>query len=70
MTTIGGFPNSMVDFQSYAGPGDKTLRSTEIEGYQPVSRIGEIVMNAFGAPHTPIALANTANQLCVSAICS
>lgn len=47
MTTIGGYPNSMVDFQSYAGPGDKHLRSTEIEGYQPVSRIGEIVMNAF-----------------------
>jgi hypothetical protein len=47
MTTIGGYPNSMVDFQSYAGPGDKNLRSTEIEGYQPVSRIGEIVMNAF-----------------------
>ena len=38
----------MVDFQSYAGPGDKGLRSSEIEGYQPVSRIGEVVMNAFG----------------------
>lgn len=47
MTTIGGYPNSMVDFQSYAGPGDKNLRNTEVEGYQPVSRIGEIVMNAF-----------------------
>ena len=37
----------MVDFQTYAGPGDKNLPNTEIEGYQPVSRIGEIVMNAF-----------------------
>jgi hypothetical protein len=37
----------MVDFQSYAGPGDKGLRNTEVEGYQPVSRIGEVVMNAF-----------------------
>ena len=37
----------MVDFQSYAGPGDKGLRMTEVEGYQPVSRIGEIVMNSF-----------------------
>ena len=35
------------DFQSFAGPGDKDLPMTEIEGYQPVSRIGEIVMNAF-----------------------
>lgn len=37
----------MVDFQAYAGPGDKGLRMTEVEGYQPVSRIGEIVMNSF-----------------------
>lgn len=49
MVSIGGHPNSMVDFQSYAGPGDKGLRNTELEGYQPVSRIGEVVMNAFGA---------------------
>lgn len=47
-TTFGRSPNMMVDFQSYAGPGDKGLRNTEIEGYQPVSRIGEVVMNAFG----------------------
>lgn len=40
--------NPMVDFQSYAGPGDKGLRNTELEGYQPVSRIGEVVMNSFG----------------------
>jgi len=39
---------SMVrDFQSYAGPGDKGLRNNEFEGYQPVSRIGEVVMNSF-----------------------
>ena len=35
------------DFQSFAGPGDKGLPMTEVSGYQPVSRIGEIVMNAF-----------------------
>ena len=35
------------DFQSFAGPGDKDLKMTEIEGYQPVSRIGEVVMNSF-----------------------
>ncbi len=37
----------LVDFQSMAGPGDKSLPNSEIEGYQPVSRIGEVVMNAF-----------------------
>ena len=37
----------VVDFQSYAGPGDKQVNGNEIGGYQPVSRIGEIVMNAF-----------------------
>ena len=47
MTTIGKYPNAMVDFQSYPGPGAKELRSTEVEGYQPVSRIGEVVINAF-----------------------
>ncbi|MGZ0213660.1 MAG: hypothetical protein ACKVI4_14405 [Actinomycetales bacterium] len=42
------------DFQSFTGPGDRDLPMTEISGYQPVSRIGEIVMNAFGArpPHS------------------
>ena len=35
------------DFQSMAGPGDKSLPMSEVSGYQPVSRIGEIVMNAF-----------------------
>lgn len=37
------------DFSSYLGPGDKDLPRSEVEGYQPVSRIGEVVMNAFGA---------------------
>jgi hypothetical protein len=40
-----------VDLQSYAGPGDKGLRNTEMEGYQPVSRIGETVMNSFVDPY-------------------
>ena len=35
-------------FRSYMGPGDKDLpRGNEVQGYQPVSRIGEVVMNAF-----------------------
>ena len=30
------------------GPGDKDLpRANEVQGYQPVSRIGEVAMNAF-----------------------
>jgi len=37
----------ITDFQSFAGPGDKNLRNNEIEGYQPVSRIGERVVNCF-----------------------
>ena len=35
------------DFQSVQGPSDPFLNRNEIEGYQPVSRIGEIVINAF-----------------------
>lgn len=35
------------DFQSVQGPSDPFLRRNELEGYQPVSRIGEIVLNAF-----------------------
>ena len=37
----------MRQFQGYQGPTDPMLRSSEIEGYQPVSRIGEVVVNAF-----------------------
>lgn len=35
------------DFQAVQGPSDPFLRRSEIEGYQPVSRIGEIVINSF-----------------------
>ena len=38
---------SAADFQSYAGPGDRNLARSEVSGYQPVSRIGEIVINSF-----------------------
>lgn len=34
-------------FQSVQGPADSRLRHTELEGYQPVSRIGEVVINSF-----------------------
>ena len=34
-------------YQSYQGPTDDRLRHSEIEGYQPVSRIGEVVINSF-----------------------
>lgn len=50
------YPSS-TKFQSFIGPSDPTLRRSEIEGYQPVSRIGEIVVNAFGTPGpTPVCL--------------
>lgn len=35
------------DFTAVQGPTDPFLKRSEIEGYQPVSRIGEIVINAF-----------------------
>tara|TARA_B100000287_G_scaffold384543_1_gene391108 strand:+ start:292 stop:987 length:696 start_codon:yes stop_codon:yes gene_type:complete len=38
---------AMVDFQSLTGPGDKLLPNDEVRGYQPVSRIGEVVINSF-----------------------
>ena len=38
---------SYSQFQSIQGPTDPQLRHSEIEGYQPVSRIGEVVINAF-----------------------
>lgn len=62
MVSIGGYPNAMVDFQSYAGPGDKGLRNTELEGYQPVSRIGETVMNSFIDPYEFTTLDDAINQ--------
>jgi hypothetical protein len=36
-----------MDFSSVMGPGDKDLPRSEISGYQPVSRIGEVVINCF-----------------------
>ena len=33
---------SAADFQSYSGPGDKYLPNGTVDGYQPVSRIGEV----------------------------
>ncbi len=44
---------SFSQFQSIQGPTDPQLRHSEIEGYQPVSRIGEVVINAFGAQRRP-----------------
>ncbi len=35
------------DYQSYSGPGDRDLPQSEVAGYQPASRIGEIVVNCF-----------------------
>ena len=39
--------NAYSQFQSIQGPTDPMLRHSEIEGYQPVSRIGEVVINSF-----------------------
>jgi hypothetical protein len=41
----------VVDFQSFAGAGDKGLRNNVISGYQPASRVGEIMNNAFVDQH-------------------
>lgn len=38
---------SMHQLQSIQGPADPNLRHSEIEGYSPVSRIGEVVINSF-----------------------
>ena len=38
-------------FQSLQGPTDSRLEHTTLEGYQPVSRIGEVVINAFVDAH-------------------
>lgn len=40
----------MIDYTTFLGPGDRDLHRSEIQGYQPVSRIGEIVINAFVDP--------------------
>jgi hypothetical protein len=40
-----------MNFQVIGGPADKRLRHDEVSGYQPVSRIGEVVINAFIDPN-------------------
>lgn len=35
------------DYQSYSGPGDRDLPQSEVSGYQPANRIGEIVVNCY-----------------------
>ena len=37
-------------YQSYQGPTDPSLTHSLTEGYQPVSRIGEVVINSFSMP--------------------
>ena len=41
----------IVDFQSYAGPGDRDLRHSMVEGAQPVNPTGQVVQNAYIDPH-------------------
>jgi hypothetical protein len=43
---------STYQFQGVQGPTDPMLTSNAVEGYQPVSRIGEVVINAFGTPRS------------------
>jgi hypothetical protein len=42
---------STYQYQGVQGPTDPLLKHNAVEGYQPVSRIGEVVINAFGALH-------------------
>ena len=44
------------DFQTIMGPGDRDLMNTEISGYAPPNRHGEIIMNAFIDPNEWTAL--------------
>lgn len=52
-------------FQSIQGPADSSLPHTTTEGLQPVSRIGEVVLNAFPDSHEFVQLpdALTAAQM-------
>lgn len=59
------------NYQTYMGPTDPNLRHSEIEGYQPVSRIGEVVINSFSAQpatrtplHVHVHLQNSHNCVC------
>ena len=47
VTRVMNFTSVGRDFSSVQGPTDDFLRRSEIEGYQPVSRIGETVINSF-----------------------
>lgn len=40
-----------IDFTSTKGPGDDALPQNEISGYSLVSRLGEVVINAFVDTH-------------------
>ena len=40
-------PTQGVDFTSVQGPGDDRLPSNEVSGYSLVSRVGEVVIQAF-----------------------
>jgi len=39
--------NSVLSTQTFVGPSDTNLPRSEIDGYQPISRIGEVVVNCF-----------------------
>ena len=50
MGSLGGvnpLDSSFSEFQSFQGPADPSLQHSLTEGYQVVSRIGEVVSNAF-----------------------
>jgi hypothetical protein len=39
--------SGVVSFESFSGPGDPALGGSLVKGYQPASRVGEVVVNAF-----------------------
>ena len=45
--------SAYAQFQSIQGPTDPNLTHTLTQGYQPVSRIGEVVINCFGENRFP-----------------
>jgi hypothetical protein len=53
-------------YQSYQGPTDPSLTHSLIEGYQPVSRIGEVVINSFVDPYEFTALPENISIMDVS----
>jgi hypothetical protein len=50
-------------FQSVQGPVDDRLRHSELEGYQPISRIGEVVINSFVDAYEFAQLPEAVNQI-------